>query len=231
MTLQLRTRTTAGGLAKQLGISERTIYRDVEALEGAGVPIVTDRGRSGGLRLIDGYQTRLTGLSGQEAEALPFAEIRVVASALGLDVAAEGARLKVFAALPTLGRERALRASERFHLDPAEWYQRPATPACLKPLASAVLADQVVAIDYESWRGRKVRVVEPLGLVLKAATWYMVAPQPKTIRHLQGREHSLSGSLRREVCSVETSILPKCGNKKSRALKPACGVRRDRSRA
>src|SRR5581483_3479915 len=155
----------------------------------AGVPIVTDRGRSGGLRLVDGYQTRLTGLSGPEAEALPFAEIGVVASALGLDATAEAARLKVLAALPALGRERAIRASERFYLDPAEWYQRPATPACLRPLAAAVWADQAVAIDYESWRGRKVQVVEPLGLVLKAGSWYMVARKRK--RHAIYRLESI----------------------------------------
>ena len=189
MTLQLRLRTTAGELAKQLEVSERTIYRDIEALEGAGVPIVTERGRSGGLGLVGGYQTKLTGLSSQEAEALPFAEIGVAASALGLHAAAEAARLKVFAALPASGRERALRASERFHLDPAEWYQRPATPACLKPLASAVWADQAVAIDYESWRGRKRRVVEPLGLVLKAGAWYMVARDRK--RHAIYRVESI----------------------------------------
>jgi predicted DNA-binding transcriptional regulator YafY len=82
----------------------------------------------------------------------------------------------MFAALPAFERERILRARERFHLDPAEWYQRPATPPCLRTLATAVLADHAVAIDYESWKGRKVRVVEPLGLVLKAGAWYMVAP-------------------------------------------------------
>ncbi len=175
MMLQLRTRTTAGDLARQLNVSERTIYRDVSALERSGVPVVTDRGRTGGLRLMDGYQTRLTGLSSEEAQALPFAEIGLAASALGLNSAAEAARLKVFAALPASGRERAVRASERFHLDPAGWYQRPATPPCLKPLAVAIWADQAVAVDYESWGGKKVRVIEPLGLVLKAGAWYVVA--------------------------------------------------------
>lgn len=181
MTLQLRLRTTAGELAEELEVSERTIYRDIEALERAGVPILTDRGRSGGVRLIEGYQTKLTGLSREQAEALPFAEIGLAASALGFGAAAEAARLKVFAALPSPERERALRASERFHLDPMEWYQRPATPACLKTLAAAVWADQAVAIDYESWRGRRVRVVEPLGLVLKAGAWYMVARSRKRL--------------------------------------------------
>jgi predicted DNA-binding transcriptional regulator YafY len=179
MMLQLRPRTTASQLAKQLEVSERTIYRDIEALERSGVPIITDRGRSGGLRLMDGYQTKLTGLTADEAEALPFAQLGIAASALGLGGAAQAARLKIFAALPTSERDRALRASERFHLDPVEWYQSSPTPACLKEVASAVLADHAIAIDYESWQSRKVRVVDPLGLVLKAGAWYMVARHRK----------------------------------------------------
>ena len=175
MMLQLEPRTTASELASRLEVSERTIYRDVEALEHSGVPILTDRGRSGGLRLMDGYQTKLTGLTAEEAKALPFAQLGIAASALGLAGAAQAARLKIFAALPATERERALRASERFHLDPVEWYQSSPTPSCLKELAAAVLADYAIAIDYESWQTRKVRVVEPLGLVLKAGAWYMVA--------------------------------------------------------
>lgn len=179
MTLQLHARTTASQLAKELEVSERTIYRDIEALERSGVPIFTDRGRSGGLRLVEGYQTRLTGLTGEEAGALPFAQIGVAAAALGFEAAAEAARLKMLVALPATGRERAVGVSERFHLDPAEWYQRPPTPSCLRPLAVAIWADQAVEIDYESWNGRRARVVEPLGLVLKAGAWYMVARSRK----------------------------------------------------
>jgi len=139
-----------------------------------------------------------------------------------LDAAAEAARLKVLAALPALGRERAVRASERFHLDPAEWYQRPAAPACLKPLATAILADQAVAIDYESWRGRKVRVVEPLGLVLKAGAWYMVARNRKRYaiyrvesihairvlqeRRVERRHFHLARVWQQEVSRFETSL-------------------------
>ena len=129
MSLQVGAPTTAGELAKRLAVSERTIYRDIEALERSGVPVITQRGRSGGLRLGPGYQTKLTGLSGEQAQALPFAEIGAAATALGFDHDAEAARLKVFAALPPFERERASRSSERFHLDPAEWYQRPPTPS------------------------------------------------------------------------------------------------------
>ena len=78
-----------------------------------------------------------------------------------------------------MGREQAVRVSERFHLDPAEWYQRPPTPNCLRTLAATVWADQAVEIDYESWNGRRAQVVEPLGLVLKAGAWYMVARSRK----------------------------------------------------
>src|SRR5215831_10714677 len=98
MMLQLRARTTATELAEQLEVSQRTIYRDIEALERSGVPILADRGRSGGLRLMGGYQTRLTGLSSAEAEALPFSQLGMAASALGLEGAARTAGLKVFAA-------------------------------------------------------------------------------------------------------------------------------------
>ena len=175
MTLQLRGRVTAEVLAAQLEVSPRTIYRDVEALSQSGVPIVTERGRAGGLALIDGYRTELTGLSGTEAEALPFAGLGDAAAALGLAASAEAARLKVFAALPQSGRERAHRASECFYLDPVDWYRHATTPQHLKVVAAAAWAGQSIEIDYESWRARKKRIVDPLGLVLKAGRWYLVA--------------------------------------------------------
>ncbi|HEY4446023.1 MAG TPA: WYL domain-containing protein [Steroidobacteraceae bacterium] len=175
MTLQLRGRVTADALAAQLEVSQRTIYRDVEALSRCGVPIVTERGRSGGLALIDGYRTELTGLSGQEAEALPFAGLGDAAAALGLAASAEAARLKVFAALPQSGRERAHRASECFYLDPVDWYRHATTPQFLRLVAAAAWASQSIEIDYESWRARKKRIIDPLGLVLKAGRWYLVA--------------------------------------------------------
>lgn len=181
MSLQVRGRVTAAALATQLEVSTRTIYRDVEALSRAGVPIYAECGRSGGLSLTDGYRTELTGLSADEAEALPFAGIGAAAAALGLAASAETARLKVLAALSKSGSERARRSVECFHLDPAEWYRRQVAPQYLKGIAAAVWSRNFVEIDYESWRSRRRRTVEPLGLVLKAATWYLVARSQKTV--------------------------------------------------
>jgi predicted DNA-binding transcriptional regulator YafY len=181
MTLQLRRLITASELSKQMEVSTRTIFRDLDALCQSGVPIVADRGRTGGVRLVEGYQTKLTGLSADEARALPFASVGLAAAALGLGGTAEAARLKVLAAIPSAGRERADQASQRFHVDPMDWYRRSATPKHLRIVAEAVWAGRVVELDYESWSARRKRVVDPLGLVLKGGNWYLVARQRKRL--------------------------------------------------
>ena len=148
LLLQSRGGLTAAELAAELEVSVRTVHRDVEALSEAGVPIYADRGPHGGIRLVDGYRTRLTGLTAEEAEALFLAGLPGPAAQLGLGTVVAAAQLKVMAALPPELRSRASRLVERFHLDPAGWFQASDPVPHLAVLAEAVWEGRVVAIVY-----------------------------------------------------------------------------------
>ncbi|MET9502124.1 YafY family protein [Streptomyces sp. NPDC006622] len=185
LLLQTRGRMTAAQLAAELEVSVRTVYRDVEALGAAGVPLYGDAGHAGGYRLLDGYRTRLTGLTAQEAEALFLAGAPGPAAQLGLGAVLAAAQLKVRAALPTELREHADRISGRFHLDAPGWYARAEEAPYLPEVADAVWNNRVLDIAYRRWRTPTDvdRRLEPYGLVLKAGRWYVVAgPGPRTFR-------------------------------------------------
>ena len=175
LLLQARGQLTAGELAAELEVSERTIHRDVEALSASGVPIYAERGSHGGIRLVDGYRTRLTGMTGEEAEALFLAGMPGPAAELGLGTVVAGAQLKVLASLPPELRARASRLVERFHLDAGDWFRRTQPVPHLGALSDAVWSATRIAIDYDRGEGPARRLLEPLGLVLKAGTWYVVA--------------------------------------------------------
>ncbi len=176
LLLQTRSRMTAGELASELEVSVRTIYRDVEALAEAGVPIYAERGPHGGVRLVDGYRTRLTGLTPDEAEAVFLSGLPGPAAELGLGTVVAAARLKVMAALPPDLRARASRVSERFHLDAPGWFQQSEELPHLETLAGAVWEAHPILITYR--RGERAgiveRLLEPIGLVLKGGVWYLV---------------------------------------------------------
>lgn len=175
LLLQARGALTAAALARELEVSVRTIHRDVEALAESGVPIYAERGPHGGIRLVDGYRTRLTGLTADEAEALFLSGLPGPAAELGLGTVVTAARLKVLAALPSELRGRATRLVERFHLDAAGWFQAGEPVPHLGALSEAVWEGRGVEVEYARGEGPVTRRLEPLGLVLKAGVWYLVA--------------------------------------------------------
>ncbi|WP_028477468.1 YafY family protein [Nocardia sp. CNY236] len=175
LLLQTRGRMTAPELARNLEVSVRTVYRDVEALSGAGVPVYSEPGRAGGIQLIDGYRTRLTGLTSDEADAVLLTGLPAAAADLGLGTVLATAQLKMLAALPPELRGRATRIAERVYVDAPGWFRRPDETPTLATVADALWHDRRLRIRYS--RKDKVvdRVLDPLGLVLKAGTWYLVA--------------------------------------------------------
>ena len=180
--LQLRVRLTAEALAEEFEVSVRTIYRDIDSLSAAGIPVYGERGPGGGFQLLDGYRTRLTGLATDEAEAMPMIGLPGPAAALGLGPAASRARGKLMASLGDRLSDEAGRMSARFHMDSADWYREPDDVRHLPALARAVLDQAPVTMTYESWRSTGDWQVEPLGLVLKAGGWYLVATGGRKIR-------------------------------------------------
>ncbi|MEO5964867.1 MAG: WYL domain-containing protein [Candidatus Limnocylindrales bacterium] len=182
LLLQTRGGLTAAQLANELEVSVRTIHRDVEALGAAGIPIYAERGPHGGIRLVDGYRTRLTGMTSDEADALFLSGIPGPAAELGLGTVVASTRLKVLAALPTELRGRANRLLERFHLDAAGWFRPGDAVPFLATIAECVWEGLRVQLDYDRGDRTVTRLVDPLGIVLKAGAWYLVAAHDGQLR-------------------------------------------------
>jgi predicted DNA-binding transcriptional regulator YafY len=182
MLLQARGRMTAEALAEACEVSVRTIYRDIDDLSAAEVPVYADRGPNGGFALLDGYRTRLTGLSPDEAATLHFAGLPGAAAELGIADAMATAQLKLTAALPEGARASAARVSARFHLDPAGWFAVAEDARLLPAIADAVWHEKAIAIRYRRSSGTVSRVLHPLGLVLKGGVWYVVARGAEQVR-------------------------------------------------
>ncbi len=175
MLLQTRGRLTAEALAEEFEVSVRTIYRDIDALSLSGAPVYADRGPGGGFALLDGYRTRLTGLTDAEVETLFLGGLAGPAAQLGLSEAMGVAQLKLLAALPAERQAAAERIASRFHLDPVGWYRDTEEAARLPVLAQAVWTCRRIEVRYESWKGLVERTLSPLGLILKGGTWYLAA--------------------------------------------------------
>jgi len=175
MLLQSHGRMTAAALAQALEVSHRTILRDVDQLSAAGVPIWAERGREGGFRLREGWSTQLTGMTGSEANSLLLAGMPGPAAELGLGEAALSARLKLVASVPMPLREQAANVADRLHIDPVDWHREPDAATQLRGVADAVWRNARIRVRYASWRKTAWRQLEPLGLVLKAGTWYVAA--------------------------------------------------------
>jgi len=174
LLLQARGRMTAPQLAREFEVSIRTILRDIDQLSFAGIPVYAERGRAGGFQLMDGYRTKLTGLSQPEAEAILLAGLPGPAAELGLSSLLSIARLKLLAALPARVQPGAERIASRFHLDPTGWFRDADPTPFLQTVARAIWDERCVLLRYGQGDG-PARKAAPLGLVLKGGVWYLIA--------------------------------------------------------
>jgi predicted DNA-binding transcriptional regulator YafY len=171
LVLQRRGRMTARELAETLEVSERTILRDVDAFSEAGVPIVTTQGAGGGIELLDGFQTHLTGLTTDEAFSLFLIGQPQVAHRLGLGAPSRSARNKLLTAIPPRLAEEADRLATWFLNDPDPWDGNRIPHGELRRLARCIQQRRQVDITLAD---ESFAAVQPLGLVLKAGSWHLV---------------------------------------------------------
>jgi len=186
LLLQSNGRMTARTLAGRLEVSERTILRDMDALSGAGVPVIAERGAGGGWRLMGGYETKLTGLTTPEIQSLFLGRPPKLLADLGFKDAAEAAWLKLRAALPTSVREQAEFVRQRILVDPRGWRDSEQTIASLPILLEALWRSHKIKFQYAKADNETTeREADPLGLVARGSHWYLVATkdgEPRTYR-------------------------------------------------
>lgn len=181
-TLQAKGLVTAETLADENEVSVRTVYRDIDALSLAGIPVYSERGSDGGYRLLDGYRVRLNGMSQAEAEAMFLSGLPGAAADLGLGSLMAGAQRKMTAALPEELRQSAAKMQAKFYLDAPTWFGENEQPLHLQAIADAVWNSKRIRMRYRAWTAEKNREAEPLGVVLKGGAWYMAARVEKSVR-------------------------------------------------
>lgn len=174
LLLQARSPRNARELAERLEVSMRTVYRDVDALGAAGIPVYAERGSTGGIVLAEGYRQAITRFSTDELQALFLAAAGPLAE-LGVQ-GHQNALHKLAGALPELQRDATEQARRRIFLDHNKWYRSEQPARLLSELRRAVWEDRRVQIRYRDRTGASTeRVVDPLGLVSKAGIWYLIA--------------------------------------------------------
>ncbi|HEY6408442.1 MAG TPA: YafY family protein [Ktedonobacteraceae bacterium] len=176
LLLQVQQRMTARELAMRLEVSERTIHRDMEALGIAGIPVTAERGMGGGWHLLEEYRTNLTGLNEAEIQALFFSKPARLLADLGLRKAGDAALIKLIAALPSLSRRDAEQVTQRIYVDTTGWHHTEEDISALSTLYEAIWKERKLSITYQRDGSNSFeRMVDPLGLVAKGSTWYLVA--------------------------------------------------------
>lgn len=169
--LRGRRLTTAALLAQRLGVSERTVYRDIQALSLSGVPVEGEAGI--GYRLRADYEVPPLMFSGLEVEAM-VAGLRLLKAWGGgsLAAAADPALEKLVAALPPARRV----AAQQSRIFAPEYLNQPAVRQAFDVVHQGMNTQRLLQLDYcDAQQRMTLRVVQPLGLFFWGNVWLLAA--------------------------------------------------------
>lgn len=183
LLLQGRKRMTAKELSEELEVCIRTIYRDIDALSLAGIPVYAVEGPGGGYSLVENYRTSLNGLSRQEIEAFFMLAIPGALEDLGIAKQLKSTILKLSSAFPALFSSSSEYVKNRLYLDPSRWFENHHPSSFMKILQEAVWKDKRMEMLYKktSSAGKSI-TVSPYALVAKNGVWYLVAESDRGMR-------------------------------------------------
>ncbi len=159
-------RATAPELAAKFEVSPRTIYRDIEALSGAGIPVYTELGRNGGIRILHDFVLDRAILSEKERQEVLTAIQSISVTGYPSD------------------REMLTKLSALFHMDTENWLEIDFSRwgkstydnSKFEMLKTAIIGHREIRIVYESaGSGRSERTIQPLKLSYKSKEWYLKA--------------------------------------------------------
>lgn len=158
-------KVTAPYLAEKFEVSRRTINRDIEALCMAGIPLVTEPGRGGGISIMEGYNIDRALFTSADMQA-------ILAGLRGLDSISGSNRYQQLMEKLSAGTSNLIAADTHILIDLSSWYKSALAPK-IELLHSAILTGNKVCFTYFSPRGESVRNVEPYYLVFQWAGWYL----------------------------------------------------------
>lgn len=177
LLIESRGRMKANDLALALETSARSIYRDIDVLAEAGIPIVSTPGPKGGISLMEGYTVNLKQLNGEEV-------INLYLTGMGIYVGGQSesglklktALLKLEKILPASFQPDIQKAQSRFLFDDTPWWTESIQIPCLESVRKVVWRTQKLKIQYSKVSGEtSVRTLQPYGLVVKQGDWYLIA--------------------------------------------------------
>lgn len=158
-------KVTAPYLAEKFEVSRRTINRDIEALCMAGIPLVTEPGRGGGISIMEGFSIDRALFTSADLQA-------ILAGLRGLDSVSGTNRYLQLMEKLSAGTSNLIAADTHILIDLSSWYKSALAPK-IELLHSAILSGNKVSFIYFSPKGESIRTVEPYYLVFQWADWYL----------------------------------------------------------